>query len=313
MEKWRLLISGPANGALNMAVDEAIAEAVGRGESPPTIRFYQWNPPALSLGYFQDRDREVDLDRLARLGFDCVKRPTGGRAVLHDDELTYSFIVPEAHPLFPAGVVASYQVIAAGLVRGLLRLGVPAEMAPAPFSAPGALAASRGGRGGPHAAPASAACFDAPSWYEITAGGKKIAGSAQVRRHQAILQHGSVPLSFDATRQVAALRLRDEAVRARLAQSLAGRAASLNDFRTDKAGFLDVAHALASGWEEALGIRLFPEKGLSAAEEKKAFDLYRDKYTQEWWNAHRAEPGDGMPAERSRGERPRGATKPGGC
>ncbi len=277
MEKWRLIISEPAtSGALNMATDEAIAEAVGRGEAPPTIRFYRWSPPAVSLGYFQERDREVDQDRLTQLGFDCVRRPTGGRAVLHDDELTYGFIVPESHPAFPRSVVASYQIIARGLVRGLRRLGVPAEMATATSADP---------RGG--SILGSAACFEAPSWYEITAGGKKIAGSAQVRRHGAILQHGSVPLSFSAERQVAALRLRDEAVRARLVVGLAARAGSLSDFLPAKATFAEVGGALAAGWEETLEIDAMREEGLSAPEEKRALELCRDKYTQEWWNAHR--------------------------
>lgn len=290
-DKWRLLITEPLDGAMNMAVDEAIAVAVGRGASPPTIRFYRWSPPTVSLGYFQDREREVDLARLAEVGFECVRRPTGGRAVLHDDELTYGFIVPEAHPGFPSSVIASYRVIAGGLVRGLRLLRVPAEMATA-GSATTAGTATAAGFAAPPAHPASAACFDAPSWYEITAGGKKIAGSAQVRRHQAILQHGSVPLSFSAQRQVAVLRVRDEAVRARLAASLAGKAASLNDFRAARADFAEVAAALAAGWEEALEIRLFSAQGLTPFEAKEAQELYRAKYTQEWWNAHRAASGE---------------------
>ena len=153
--KWRLLSDGPASAAWNMAVDEAIMTMVGRKESPPTLRIYGWDPPALSLGYFQ-RAAEVDLTACRSRGVDVVRRPTGGRAILHDQEVTYSLSLPEDLPWLPRGVTEAYRLIAGGLVRGLKILGVPVEMAPA-------------GRRG---AGKTAACFDAPCSYEIVARGR---------------------------------------------------------------------------------------------------------------------------------------------
>src|SRR2546423_5590703 len=95
---WRLVVHSACDGATNMAIDEAILESVGAGHAPPTLRFYSWQPACLSLGYAQ-HIRDADLDRLRANGWGLVRRPTGGRAILHTDELTYSITLPEAHPI----------------------------------------------------------------------------------------------------------------------------------------------------------------------------------------------------------------------
>ncbi len=181
---WRLLNTGSADGATNMAIDEAILTAVAEGKSPPTLRFFAWEPPCLSLGYNQ-AIAEVDIARCQQAGVDIVRRPTGGRAILHTDELTYSIIAPQSEPRLVGGVVESYRRLSAGLVKGLHLLGVDVAQA---------------GAGHAQDAEVSAACFDAPSAYEITARGKKLMGSAQVRRKEAVLQHGTLPLQGDITR-----------------------------------------------------------------------------------------------------------------
>ncbi|MGE5509461.1 MAG: lipoyl protein ligase domain-containing protein [Chitinophagales bacterium] len=278
--RWRLLETGAGRGAWNMAVDEALMEAVGRGEAPPTLRFYGWDPPALSLGYFQDRDREVDLAGCAAQGFDCVRRPTGGRAVLHADEVTYAIVVPESYPGFGGSVIEAYRAIGEGLAAGLRKLGVPAEMTPAE---------RRGGE-------RSAACFDAPSFYELVVDGRKLVGSAQVRRHGAILQHGSILLSFAPDQLVRCLAAPGRTSREALQRALTGKATSLSAVLGRPVGFAEVAQAVAQGVAETFGVELEPG-GLSAAERERAEELARSKYETETWNGRR--PGEAASGGRS--------------
>ncbi len=187
MNTWRYIDSGPHIAAYNMAVDEELLACAQAGERTPVLRFYAWAPPAVSLGRFQKMADAVNGDACRKHGFDIVRRITGGRAVLHRDELTYSIISPIANPLFPPNVHGTYKVIAAGLVAGLRNLGIAAEIV------------SRGSRFSglvdKHAK--DPACFSSPSWYEIVVNGKKIIGSAQRRLSGAFLQHGSILISYD--------------------------------------------------------------------------------------------------------------------
>src|SRR5690606_13384686 len=125
--KWGLIRSGHLTGAMNMAVDEAILRSGARGGTP-TLRFYGWGPPAISIGYFQNAEREVDSAACKSVGVDVVRRPTGGRAVLHDVEVTYSLILPEENDVVPKGITESYRTISEGIVRGLISLGLDAKM-----------------------------------------------------------------------------------------------------------------------------------------------------------------------------------------
>ena len=154
MRQWRLIYDSPAPGAVNMAADEAILAAVSRGEQPPTLRLYGWVPPCLSLGYGQHA-REVDRARLAALGWDIVRRPTGGSAILHTDELTYSVALPIDHELARGGIIESYRRLSEGLQAALIQLGAQprAERAESPVQ-PGVV------------------CFETQSHYEITVAGR---------------------------------------------------------------------------------------------------------------------------------------------
>lgn len=260
-----------------MAVDEAIMTQVANGLAPPTIRVYGWNPPALSLGYFQNRDREVDLAGCGRKGFDCVRRPTGGRAVLHDREVTYAFIAPENHPLIPAGVIASYQVITRGILEGLRNLGVDAVMA----------TPSRKEQPQDFGAGTTAACFDAPSWYEVMVSGKKLVGSAQVRRYGAVLQHGSILLDLSVEDLFAVLKFRSPELRARAERLFTEKATSLLAVLGRAVSPAELKAALREGWSGALGIELADDR-LSQGELEKAAQLEREKYASEEWNGQRA-------------------------
>ena len=184
---WQYIDSGPNIGAYNMAVDEELLARAQAGEAVPVLRFYGWNPPAVSLGRFQHIESAVNADACRKHGFDIIRRITGGRAVLHHQELTYSIIARADNPLFPSTVLGTYKVIATGLLAGLKNLGISAEMV------------SRGGR---HATlvekkSKDPACFSSPSWYEILVNGKKIVGSAQRRMKGAFLQHGSILIGYD--------------------------------------------------------------------------------------------------------------------
>jgi len=270
--RWRVIYDSPDRGASNMAIDEAILLAVSEGASPPTLRFYAWEPPTVSIGYFQRLEREIDLVKVSEAGYDLVRRPTGGRTVLHDDEVTYSIIVREAE--FPGSVVETYRRISKGLVEGLRALGMEAGM----------VAAQEAGHDPREHS--SAACFDSPSWYEVICQGKKIIGSAQTRKLGAILQHGSIPITFAPQRLTSVLALKSDAARNRLDLTLAKKAGGLSEFLQRRPGFAEVCGALRDGLSRCLDIE-FVEQGLSARERDSAETLLYEKYADTGWNQKR--------------------------
>jgi lipoate-protein ligase A len=266
--KWRLLIHEAAPGAWNMAVDEAIARMVAEGDAPPTLRFYAWTPPCVSLGRHQSA-AAVDAARCRALGYDIVRRPTGGRAILHTDEFTYSAIAAPDQPPMQGLVLESYLRLSRGLVAGLARLDIAAE--PAPGS----------NRAGPNA---SAACFEVPSAYELMAAGRKLLGSAQHRRAKVVLQHGSLPLHGDLTRLAACLALPDEAEREKLRRALADHAGTVEQILGRRVSFDEAAAAMQAGFSEALDLKLIPGK-LSPDEIALADKLAREQYGDPAWTA----------------------------
>jgi len=266
-----LLNTGSADGATNMAIDEAILMALAEGKSQPTLRFFAWEPPCLSIGYNQAAD-EVDITQCQPAGLDFVRRPTGGRAILHTDELTYSIVSLQGEPRVVGGVVESYRRLSAGLVRGLRLLRVDVAQAEHGTVAPTGQDAD-----------VSAACFDAPSAYEVTAGGKKLVGSAQVRRKGTVLQHGSLPLQGDITRICHYLVVPSEERREELRQELWARATSLELVLGRVVPFVRVVEALVKGFSEALNLCLEPGE-LSEHELALVQQFRREKYTAQAWN-----------------------------
>lgn len=273
---WRLIVEDqPRSGAANMAVDQAIAEACAAGQSPPVLRFYRWSPPAVSLGRHQPI-ADVDRATAAALGYDVVRRTTGGRAILHTDELTYSVIAAEGDPHVAGGVMDSYLRLSNALVEGLRRLGVDADKA--------------GGdvRAGPNV---SAACFEVPSAYEIVVGGRKLLGSAQSRRAGYVLQHGSLPLVGDIGRLVDVLAL-DADTRAALRRELEQRACTLaealgqHDYAAPDVGFEYVAATLAAAFADVLEVTLRPGP-VTPAEVRRAAVLIREQFADDVWTHYR--------------------------
>ncbi len=260
-------------GKFNMAVDEAIHNACQRGEVGPTLRFYRWNPACLSLGRFQDVAREIDLQRLKAFNFDIVRRATGGKSVLHDDELTYSLVISEK--LMSGSILETYKKISQALVCGLQNLGLPAKLT--------ALERGVTSRDSRFKQPA---CFSAPSWYEITAHGKKIIGSAQVRRGGVILQHGSIPLYIDFSKTVSCLKTRTDMHAKRIKSLLSKKAAGLRQIYDADISYDRLEKAMVTAFETTFGWVL--RKGcLTPTEIQESVELCQNKYGSNLWTMTR--------------------------
>jgi len=262
MTLWRLLITGPMDGANNMALDEALLLARIGGIAPPTVRFFSWSPPAVSIGYGQRLDARINVEVCRRLGVDLVRRPTGGSAIYHDTrerEVTYSVTAGVADFEGAGDLLLTYRWIGTALTAGLRALGAAAELIPVLKES------------GPSAPPAF--CFARTGSYEIEAGGKKLVGSAQRRQSNAFLQHGSVLLSADVER----LRLLFLGEGDPLAgmTTLAGELGRRPTFEEAVAG-------LVAGFRETWNLALAP--GDLFPEERRLMKrLVREKYGTEAW------------------------------
>jgi len=264
---WRLIVTEPCDGATNMAIDEAMWRGRQARMSPPTLRFFAWAPPTVSLGYGQPLDRHVDVAACRRLGVGVVRRPTGGSAIYHDGperELTYSVAGLAGDLGVSADLLDTYRWIGRALVRGLNALGAGAEMIPT-------------GRG---LARDPAFCFARTGAYEIEVAGKKLVGSAQRRQGTSFLQHGAVMLAVDEAR----LRALFPTTRAPLASMTTLEAATGRRPRFD-----DVASALREAFEAEHGLTLVAG-GLSDDELVHVERLVRDRYGVDALPTARASP-----------------------
>ena len=249
-----------------MAVDETLLEFIGRHESLPTLRLYAWEPACLSLGYAQSF-ADVDDARIKECGWDVVRRPTGGRAILHTDELTYSVTAPVDEPRLAGSVLESYNRLAGALLEAVQLLGLRVEM--------------KEGAGGNHSS-LNPVCFEVPSAYEITVQGKKLIGSAQARRKEGVLQHGSLPLKGNLARITDALIFADETDRMDAAHRLLERATTVESVLGRTVSWGDAAQTFVTAFENNLSLNL--EEGvLLENEQKRAQELVREKYDHPSW------------------------------
>lgn len=255
---WRLLLDPPADGATNMACDAALLDLCARGAAPPTLRLYRWGPACLSLGRFQ---RSTAVRRMAcqSASVAVVRRPSGGRALLHDAELTYALVAPIGTPPLDnaPSILESYRLISAALLTGLRSLGAPVELAP--------VARQRGG---------SAACFDTPASYELTVDGRKLVGSAQARSEGALLQHGAIPLAGHAKRLPDLLT--------DTPPDLAEKMIALDEATGRTITPDEAAAAVAYGFTATWDIALLPA-AWQPAELARAAELRAMRYTAEEW------------------------------
>jgi lipoate-protein ligase A len=257
---FRLLQTGHHRGFYNMGLDEALLEAVSGGKSLPVLRFYGWNPPTVSVGYFQGLEEEVDLGACKRLGVDVVRRITGGGAVLHRTELTYSIIVPQYHPLAGTSPQDSYRIICAGIIGGLELLGVPSQFT---------------------------------GINDIVTGGRKVSGNAQTRRMGCVLQHGTVLLDTDVDLMFELLRVPAEKIKGKLIQEVKERVTGLRSILGRECSFEEALPVFVRSFGEALSLdftggssdqagTLTPD-GPAPEEESRAQFLAREKFASREW------------------------------
>ena len=253
-ETWRLLRHGARTAYENMAIDEAILRRVTDGKSPCTLRFYRWQPSAVSIGYFQGIEQEVDLTACAERQVDVIRRLTGGGAVYHDyvGEFTYSLTMPDDYPGISRNVLESYTLLCAGLVEGLQALGMPAEFKPI---------------------------------NDILVNGKKISGNAQTRRFQGILQHGTLLCEVDPHLMFTLLKVPNEKIRDKLIAGVEERVTSIRR----EMGEVDrdrVTTAMIEGFAAVLDINLVPGE-LTDEELSLAEQLRRERYASDTWTFKR--------------------------
>jgi lipoyl(octanoyl) transferase len=269
---WRLIFSPPASGDMNMAADEALMESAVENMLTPTLRLFSWEPACLSLGYAQSYS-EVDEASLQNHGWTLVRRPTGGRAILHTDEITYSITGRLDDPFFSGSILDSYRRLATGLVAALSNLGVQADMKELKD---GSLQNSS----------SDAVCFEVASNYEITYEGKKLIGSAQSRRRGGFLQHGSLPLFGRLDRINDAILYNSESEKQDAKIRLLKHATTLESILGRVVLWQQSADAMVDGFRTALGIE-FSEINLSDLELAKVGRLISEKYGNPDWNKRR--------------------------
>src|SRR6266446_3951861 len=266
-EQYRFIQTEPLDAALNMAIDESMHLHHLEGAVPPTLRVFRWEQPSISLGRFQSIEREIATERCQQLGVALVRRPTGGRAVYHRDEFTYSIVTGKRDGV-PAGVVAAYAYLAQGLIAALQSLGVPAVLSDERVSKQ-----------------PSAACFSSSTQADLTSGGFKLIGSAQVWKDDALLQQGSLPLDDRAAEFFAMLRFPNDTAREEALALYREKTSPLHAF-VPGATWDDVADAFRTGFSAALQAEFVPGE-LSTTEWDLAHRLVEEKYSKLEWRRER--------------------------
>ncbi|MBA2681458.1 MAG: lipoate--protein ligase family protein [Ktedonobacteraceae bacterium] len=264
---YRFINTGTHDAALNMAIDEAILTHHLRGEVPPTLRVFKWTQTAISLGRFQSVEREIEVQTCQHLGVALVRRPTGGRAVYHKDEFTYSIVIGKRDNV-PSGIVAAYAYLSQGLLAALRLLGVQAEISDERVSK--------------HP---SAACFASSTQADLTSGGFKLVGSAQVWKDDVLLQQGSLPLKDRASEFFELLRFSSEQARQEALEQYREKTSPLHSI-APQTSWDQIAQAFQSGFHSFLQ-KDFIATELSQSEWNMAQQLVQEKYSSLEWRKER--------------------------
>ena len=252
-EEWRLLITEDNSAFKNMAMDRAVLVENSNGNVPPTVRFYTWKPSAISIGYFQSLQDEVDLEKCNMIGVDCVRRITGGGAVFHENELTYSIVIPESHSQIPKNILDSYGRICGAIIKGLKQLDIESQYYPI---------------------------------NDIITDGKKISGNAQTRKLKTVLQHGTVLLDVDVEKMFTILKVPDEKIKDKLISDVRKRVTSVKNILGKDVSFIDSAEAMKIGFEKEFNVELV--KGKLTKKEIELTEMFeKSLFSTKEWNQKR--------------------------
>ena len=248
MVRWRVIPLHVTDAFTAMAIDEAVTETVANSMQP-TIRFWRWQPSAVSIGYFQSINDEVSLDACKELSVDVVRRRTGGGAVYHDyhGEITYSVIAPEW--MFPKGIHESYNLICGLIIAGLKQLGIEAQFIPI---------------------------------NDIVVNGKKISGNAQTRRNGVLLQHGTILYDLDVRKMFSLLKVSQEKISDKMIKAVEERVTRLLNFGNFSMD--EVYQALLKGFTDG---KAWEFGKLTEQEFSRAEELARNRYKTQEWNFKR--------------------------
>jgi lipoate-protein ligase A len=247
--QWRLILDNARDAFSNMAIDKAILFA---GPAVPTVRFYQWLPAAVSIGCFQNLLLEVDALKCREQGVDVVRRITGGGAVFHDKELTYSIVLREKNKFLPGNLLASYEKICGAVIAGLSELGLMAEYVPI---------------------------------NDIVVNGRKISGCAQTRRNKGVLQHGTMIMGVDVEKMFSLLKVPDEKLRGKMIAGAKERVTSIEKELGRMVSFDEAAAALKKGIEQTFGTKLVA--GVLTKKELSLAAQFRREFASSEWNYSR--------------------------
>ncbi len=260
--KWRLLPVLEDNGYWQMSIDHSLLDSARAGDTLPTLRFYRWTPPALTIGRFQSIE-DIDLDACKRYGIDVVRRPTGGRALLHKDDFTYALVFPQGYGL-PSSIEESYLYICRGIIKALLLVGLEVD-----------IATHVGFR-----KKSSEACFSMPASADLSCRGLKICGSAQVRKGGALLQHGSIMLRDNHELLFKLFRYPSEKIKEEREREYRRRCTNLEREGLNLS-WRELANAFISGFEETFWVKMVP--GDFFAEELRLAEKFYDHYKSTSW------------------------------
>ena len=267
---WRLLNYRSTSASENMAIDEAVLLETIHHNKPPTLRFYGWGRPAVSIGYFQELTKEINDDRCRLSDVKVIRRITGGKAVYHRDEITYSVAAGSSTGLFPNDIAGTYKIISLCLLRGLSNLGIHAKLAEA---------ASIGAGKEPDL---DTCCFSVPAGNELMVDGRKICGSAQTRIRGGFIQHGSMLMTFDPV-ETADMILSSDAPEyyVKLRRSVT----AVNELLPTPVSAETLCSALKKGFVDELGIEM--TEGTLTPSEKALSRRLVKKYESDAWNRER--------------------------
>jgi lipoate-protein ligase A len=244
MRTWRLIVDNAHAANQNMGLDYALLKLC----RIPTLRLYMWNPPAVSIGYFQSMSEEVDIDKCKTQGIDYVRRITGGGAVFHDKEITYSVIIDENNPIIPKDIKKSYESISSAVIFSLKKIGVNASYAPL---------------------------------NDIVVNGKKISGCAQTRKEGRILHHGTLLLDVDVERMFSVLKVPNEKLKGKIIMDVKERVTSINQCVSGAIQLDGLIKSMVNGFEEYFKIK-FDKTNFSRQEIAIADQLAEAHFNSEW-------------------------------